>query len=284
MTSVNVVESIPLFSGLDEDTLKQISLISLQKTYPPQSIVIHEGEENTTLYFIIRGRVKLTSTNNDGKEINLGILFRSDFFGDVISLNGLKNDSTITTLSKTDLFLIRINDFQKLLLYNPVISIRLLQELVKRIRATEFKILLFSFTTAQYKVAAVILQIAEKEGKLNGNKIRIEKFPPYSEIANMAGITRETVSRILHRLANQKLIELKKLKLTIPDFDKFWNMFDLSELKVEASGKNNFSKKSKGHLPRRGRFPIFAASELKKILLKYSYKKADLVKIVINNR
>lgn len=269
MTPVNIVKSIPLFSALDNVTIEQICSLSIIKTYAPHYTVINEGEESKQLFIILDGKVKVTSTSNRGREITLRILSGTDFLGEVFASEIINNNSTITTLSKTELLLIRKSDFQKYLLINPTLTIRFLQEVANRIRTAEFKIYLFSFSTAQYKIAAVIIQIAEKEGKIGKNVVMLEKFPRYSEIANMAGITRETVSRILHRFETEKLIELGKLKLVILDYEKFRKIYDLTKFKVDMNDDLISSRRSVSHLPRKGRFQIFSGPDLNKIWLKY---------------
>ena len=96
-----------------------------------------------------------------------------------------------------------------------------LQELTKRLRATDVKIKALSLKDAEGKVATVILQIADDMGKIKQGKVEIEKLPLQQDLANMAGTSRETISRTLHSFAKKGLIELDGSKLRILDYEKF---------------------------------------------------------------
>ena len=278
MKSVTATHSIPLFSSLGDEKLNQIITQSSLKSYPAYSTVINEGEECRALYIIISGKVKLTSASRDGREIILRFLNANDFFGDVFSSGELSHNSTVTTLSSTEMLIIQKSDLHRYLLLDPPLSIKFLEEMAIRLGRADFKIHLFSFTTAQFKIAALILQMAIKEGRISGSSVEFEKFPRYSDIAAMAGITRETVSRILHSFENKKLIRLGKLKLTIIDYEKFRGMFDITGFRPDTKAG---AKSKTDHFQRKGRIRAFSMPELNKIQMKYSYPK---IASAISNR
>ncbi|MBE2279704.1 MAG: Crp/Fnr family transcriptional regulator [Ignavibacteriaceae bacterium] len=99
------------------------------------------------------------------------------------------------------------------------------QELTKRIRTADMKIKSLSLKDAEGKVATVILQIADDIGRIKQGVVEIEKLPFQHDLANMAGTSRETISRTLHNFAKRGLIELEGTKLRIPNYDKFREMF-----------------------------------------------------------
>ena len=84
-----------------------------------------------------------------------------------------------------------------------------------------------SLKDAEGKVAYVILQLADDVGKIKHGIVEIEKLPFQHELANMAGTSRETISRTLHAFAKKGLIELEGSKLRIVDYEKFKEMYSL---------------------------------------------------------
>ncbi|MBA4405644.1 Crp/Fnr family transcriptional regulator [bacterium] len=279
MTSVKILKSIPLFADLDDHTSEVISGITTIQTYETRDIIITEAQASSIFFIILSGKVKVCSSSTNGKEVILKILSSGDFFGDIFKSDASDKYLTVTALSEVELLLIQGSHFHKFLLGHPRVSIGLLQELAKRIRSLEFRILFLSHATATGKIAAVVQQIAEKDGQLIKGKMIIEKFPNCSQIAHFVGITRETVSRVLHRLESKKLIELGISRLTISDYKKFSEIFDLSAIQIDTDSLSHLYAGFPGWSRKGKRSAITVRSRLKKIPMEYSYKNNSKVKI-----
>lgn len=226
MPTSEFLSFVPIFSDLDEDTLDKIEKVGTRKSYNKNEVILMEEEIGTALFVIIKGKVKVARSSNDGREVILTILSESDFFGEMAILDGQTRSATVTALEDTELFLLQRNDFINLLQTYPEVSITLLQELTKRLRVSDAKIKALSLKDAEGKVATVILQIADDVGKIKQGKVEIEKMPLQQDLANMAGTSRETISRTLHSFAKKGLIELDGSKLRIMDYEKFKELFD----------------------------------------------------------
>jgi len=225
MTSSEFLSFVPIFSDLPVETLKMIENIGTKKLHKKNDVVLMEEEAGTALFVIIKGKVKVARSSTDGREVILTILSESDFFGEMAILDGLTRSATVTAIEESELFLIQRNDFVNLLREYPEISISLLQELTKRLRSADAKIKALSLKDAEGKVATVILQLADDIGKIKHGKVEIEKLPLQQDLANMAGTSRETISRTLHTFAKKGLIELDGSKLSILDYEKFKEKF-----------------------------------------------------------
>lgn len=215
------LKAVPIFSELDTETLKQISLLGSRKFYKKDTTILHENETGSALFVIISGKVKVSRESDDGKEVILSILNESDFFGEMAILDGLNRSASVTAIEETELFLIQRTDFLNLLQEHPEISVSLLQELTRRLRASDLRIKSLSLKDAEGKVASVILQLADDIGKIKQGKVEIERLPFQHDLANMAGTSRETISRTLHSFAKRGLIELEGTRLRIIDYEKF---------------------------------------------------------------
>ncbi len=217
--------NVPIFADLEEETLTKISLLGKKKIYEKDSVILLEHEAGTALFVIVHGKVKVSRVSDDGKEVILSILGDSDFFGEMAILDGLNRSANVTAIETSEIFLIQRSDFLDLLYNHPEISISLLQELTKRLRAADMKIKSLSLKDAEGKVATVILQLADDIGKIKQGIVEIEKLPFQQDLANMAGTSRETISRTLHAFSKRGLIELDGNKLRILDYESFKEMY-----------------------------------------------------------
>ncbi|HVO75423.1 MAG TPA: Crp/Fnr family transcriptional regulator [Ignavibacteriaceae bacterium] len=216
---------VPIFSELNEDTLEKISKLGIQKSFKKDSVILFEHETGSALFVIISGKVKVSRVSDDGKEVILTILGDSDFFGEMAILDGLARSANVTAMEDSELFIIQRSDFLDLLQNHPEISITLLQELTQRLRAADMKIKSLSLKDAEGKVATVILQLADDVGKIKQGTVEIEKLPFQHDLANMAGTSRETISRTLHSFAKKGLVELDGSRLRIINYEKFKELF-----------------------------------------------------------
>ena len=100
-----------------------------------------------------------------------------------------------------------------------------MQELSKRLRTADMQIKSLSLKDAEGKVATVLVQLCSDMGKIKQGAVEIDKLPLQQDLANMAGTSRETISRTLHSFAKKGLIELDGSKLRVFEFEKFKAMY-----------------------------------------------------------
>jgi len=222
----NFLKYVHIFSDLDEESIEKISKLCIRKTFNKESVVLFEDEAGSALFLIIKGRVKISRITNDGKEAILSILNEYDFFGDMAIIDNQSRSASAIAMSDSELFIIQRNEFMDLLQNHPEISINLLKELTRRLRNASMIIKSLSLNDAEGKVATVILQLANILGKIKQGIVEIEKLPFQHEIANMAGTSRETISRVLHTLEKKGFIKLKGSRLKIFNYEKFKALFN----------------------------------------------------------
>jgi CRP-like cAMP-binding protein len=227
LEKIDFIKSVPLFSELDDDTLAKLAKSGSSKNYEKDSIILSESDAGNALFILVSGKVKISRISHDenNKEVILSILNPSDFFGEMALLDGLARSATVTAMAKSEVFIIQRNDFLELLKTHPEVSISLLRELAQRLRAAGMKIKALSLKDAEGKVATVLLQLADEVGKIRKGIVEIEKLPYQHELANMAGTSRETISRTLHSFAKKGLVELEGSFLRIMDYEKFKELY-----------------------------------------------------------
>ncbi len=216
---------VPIFSELPDDVIESISKIGYVKNFDKESVILMEDEDGSAMFFIIEGKVKISRISTDGKEVILSVLGKSEFFGEMSILDGLSRSATVIALEPSKVFIIHRNEFLELLTKHPEISIPLLQELTSRLRTADMKIKSLSLKDAEGKVATVILQLADTQGKVRAGIVEIDEMPLQQDLANMAGTSRETISRTLHAFAKKGILEMDGSKLRILDYEKFLEQY-----------------------------------------------------------
>jgi CRP/FNR family cyclic AMP-dependent transcriptional regulator len=221
VTALSFLQNVPIFAELEEPELKKIEKLGLRKKYKKGNIVVLEKEMGAALFVIISGKVKIVRTDEDGREVILSIFGPGEFFGEMSLLDGLARSASVVALAKAELFMIHRRDFLKLLNEHPQVAISLLGELTTRLRKADTQIKSLSLKDASGRVANVILMLADDIGVFRKGKVEIDELPLQQDMANMAGTSRETVSRMLHQFIREGHLQLEGNKLTINDYEEF---------------------------------------------------------------
>ena len=212
---VEFLKKIPLFSSLKDDELDAIIKVSIVKHFDKDQIILLENEDGDTLFMIIQGKVKVATFSEQGKEVIFSILYDGDFFGDMSLLDGKPRSASVVAIEKSELRLIRRSDFIRLLDKHPGIALKLLEAMTSRLRRADERIESLSLLDVTGRIAGIILQLAKDKSQVTSEGTVIKSRPTHQELANMAGTTRETVTRILKQLETKKYIKMNGKDITI---------------------------------------------------------------------
>jgi CRP-like cAMP-binding protein len=101
-----------------------------------------------------------------------------------------------------------------------------MKEMAGRLRKSDRQIASLSLSDAEKRIALCIIRFADEQGIIKNGRVSIPKTPIQQDIANMAGTSRETVSRALSILEKEEIIERHGRELMILDYKKFIKEFD----------------------------------------------------------
>ena len=218
---INFLRNVPIFAELEEKDLLRVVKLGTSQKYKKGNIVVLEQESGAALFVIITGKVKVVRMDEDGREVILSMFGPGEFFGEMSLLDGLARSASVVATVKSELFMIHRRDFLELLNEFPTVTISLLAELAMRLRKADMQIKSLSLKDAEGRVANVMLILADDVGIFRKGKVEIDELPLQQDIANMAGTSRETVSRMIHLFIEGGEVQMKGNKLIINDYEAF---------------------------------------------------------------
>lgn len=218
---VELLKKIPLFSSLKNEELEAINMVSIVKKFQKDQIILLENEDGDSLFTITKGKVKVTTFSEHGKEVIFSILYDGDFFGDMSLLDGKPRSASVVAIEDSEVRMIRRPDFVRLLDQHPGIALKLLEELTSRLRKADERIESLALLDVTGRIAGTLLQLAKEKCSSTLRGIVIRSRPTHQELANMAGTTRETVTRILKQLEQKNYIIISGKDITIIDPEAF---------------------------------------------------------------
>jgi CRP-like cAMP-binding protein len=214
--SVELLSRVPLFSELSRDELERISRVSVARSFPAGVRVFHEGDHSDACYLVRRGDLRVTREHSDGRAIALATLGPGDLFGELAMLDGEARSASVETLTDSELLALPAADVRRLLSDHPEISVKLIAALTKRLRETNERVARQSFQTVPSRVAGVLNQlIAEESASVGGQGITIHMTQ--ADLAQLAGTSRESVSRFLATLERAGVVRVGRGRVTVTE-------------------------------------------------------------------
>ena len=221
MKKIDLLQSVSLFFDLSEKELGYIEEKMVTRRYENGNYIFLEDSEGEQCFFVAKGSVKVTRLSKDGREVILTMLNAGDFFGEMSLLDGESRSANVIALEETEVLTLNREDFLVVLHDYPTIAIQLVKEMAGRLRKSDRQIASLSLSDAEKRITMCIIRFADDQGVIKNGKVSIPKTPIQQDIANMAGTSRETVSRALSILEKENLIERNGRELIILDYKKF---------------------------------------------------------------
>jgi CRP/FNR family transcriptional regulator len=215
--TVALLQRVPVFSTLSEDELARVADVTVPRRFETGQAVFHEGDESDTCYIVRTGRVRAIREHSDGRSITLATFGPGDIFGELAIFDEERRSATVETLELTEAVAILGSDMRRLLREHPDIAVKLLAALGRRLRETNERLTRQSFQTVQSRVASVLRELvagARSEGAGGGD---ILITATQTDLAQLAGSSRESASRFLAVLERAGIITQGRGRLTVHD-------------------------------------------------------------------
>jgi CRP/FNR family transcriptional regulator len=164
------------------------------------------------MYTILSGRVKVIQITDDGRETIIAMHKTGDFFGEMSLIDGKTMPATVLALEDTHTAIISKREFHYLMSTQEKVLENLLVILCTRLRESWNKIQMLNFNNAAHRVKMLFTMLSYEYGEKNTDGVVLNIKLTHQNIANMAGITRETVTRVIDKWQKDKEITILKNK------------------------------------------------------------------------
>jgi CRP-like cAMP-binding protein len=217
MIDYSVLVKSPLFHGIpDEECRALFSKIHYQvRKFEKDAIVVQGGEEVTNLFVVLSGSVRGEMIDYSGKTVKIEDIEAPRPLAAAF-LFGKENKFpvTVTANKKAELLAIPVVEFLKLLQMNTRLLRNYLNSISTRAQFLSQKLHFLSFKTIKEKVAHFLLQQA---GDLYHS---FELKNTQQQLAEMFGVTRPSLARVLGDMQNENLIKIEKKTVTLLDKER----------------------------------------------------------------
>ena len=194
---------------LSEEDLTRLATMSRVSRFDANEHVFRQGDRETDLMILVSGRVKLSATSREGQELMVNVVEPGCIFGEIAVIDGRARSYDATSTVASEVLVVHRRDLLPFLKSRPEICLKFLEALCERLRRSEATIQDAVFLSVGPRLARQLLRLAQLHGKVDGSAIVIDLPVTQRELANLVGVTRESINKQLCQWRRAGLIRFK---------------------------------------------------------------------------
>lgn len=205
-----VIQPSTSASGLDDRLIREIAERGGVRRYPPNAVLINEGDSADSLYILLSGRVKVYSTSPNGKEVVITTHGAGEYFGE-LALDGGVRSASVMTMEQTVCSVVTGATLRQFIEAHPEFALHLIRKLIGRVRQATDSVKSLALQDVYGRVVHLLdeLSIAFEGKRIVGERLTQQ------DIAERVGSSREMVSRIFKDLTAGGYISVTAGRITI---------------------------------------------------------------------
>lgn len=221
MPATKILQSIPIFSVLPQEQIEQLKEIVQFRKITKGEVIFHEYDQVEAIFFINDGKVRISKSTPEGKEIALTIRQTGDMFAEIslFAKEGSTYPATATCIEGGTLAFIRNDELETFLLNHPQLLISMFRFVAERLRISQTTLRDVALYGKFGALAATLIRLAEEYGIQEQEGIRIKLKLTHEDLGSFFGATRESVTRLMNQLKEQKIVTKKQGYLIIHDIE-----------------------------------------------------------------
>lgn len=205
--------TVPMFADLSPESLRALAGIVALRRFTKGSLIIGQDEVGTCMYLLTSGRVKVSLTSAEGKELVLDYLEAPAHFGEMSLVDLQSRSADVHAVTDVDLLAIEGRDLSAAIQVQPRLALSIIATLSRRLRSTIGRLEDLAFHDATHRVMRVVLNVATAGLETRG--VPVVQGMTHYDMATLAGTSRETASRVISQLTREGIIAPKGRRLTV---------------------------------------------------------------------
>ncbi len=225
-----VLRKHPYFCDLDPEAFDQLCRYAKPATLKRGATICSKGDPGNSLFAVITGTVKISTTSADGRSAILNLIGAGEIFGEIALLDGQARTADATANTDCEVFIIDRREFLPFVRSQPALAMKFIELLCTRLRWTSDQVEQIILQNLPGRLASALIRLTEKH-KLEpkGRTIAVTQ----QEISEMVGMTRESINKQLRVWAARNWVRLEHGAIVVLDVEP---LQALAEAGVDEGG------------------------------------------------
>jgi CRP/FNR family transcriptional regulator, cyclic AMP receptor protein len=185
----------PLFDALPPAALDGILAQSTERSMRRGQVVFQKGDEGSYMVAVLSGRIRISVTSPEGREVTLNMIDAGEVFGEIALLDGKPRSADATTLEDSDLMIVERRHFLPFLKSDHDLALRVIDVLCGRLRTTSENLGNFAMVDLSGRLARTLLSLASEYGNTANGRILLGIQLSHTALGHFVGGSRETVNK-----------------------------------------------------------------------------------------
>ncbi len=215
----DLLQRVPFLAALADSDREALAASVTRRRYRRGDIIFQKEDPARSMFIIEKGSVRIYVPSAQGVDLTLAVMGQGDFFGDLSLLDGGARSAGAAALAETIALVLERSDFLALLLSRPQAATAVLARVAQRLRDTNETAADLAFLDVGGRLAKKLLDLGEVSGVQRPDGILIDLTLTQEDLANMIGVTRESVNRNLSLFRRLKLVKSEGRRLVLRDVE-----------------------------------------------------------------
>lgn len=208
------LEQFPFFSGIPHQSLEGLAQCITLRVRPQRSGIYFPGDAADNVFFLVEGRVKISTFSPDGREIIKRVVLPGEMFGEMVLLGGeLERTDFATPLKMQATFVaVRTPELRAAIQHVPELANRFIDHLGKLVKWTESLVEDYVLFDSRRRIIDFILELDK-----TAESSKAYHYMTHQDIAGLTGASRQFVTSVMNDLRKKKLIDFNRLSVQVKD-------------------------------------------------------------------
>ncbi len=211
--------AVGFLSVLDPEQSEALRDHGIVRSFRKGQAIFHQGGSSDRVVVLLKGRVKVSTLTEEGKEIVLAFRGPGDLLGELSALDGEARSASVETIEPVEALAVPASDFRSFLIAHPEVALLLLRMLSRRLRDADRKRVEYGAHDTVGRVSARLVELAERYGEPVKRGVQIGLPISQEELAGWTGASREAVSKALQTLRKVGWVVTERRRITVLDLE-----------------------------------------------------------------
>jgi len=206
------------------------------RRFAPGTVVFREGDPSDVVFLLQNGRIRLFKQVG-AIERSLRVVRPGDLFGELALLQGSQRQSTAVALDESLALAFDQATFHQVAQTNPDVGLRVIEQVVRRLRDAEDQIEILMVRDHQSKVVVALMKLAQRElanAEQPGAQVTLHISP--LELSAQVGLDVEVVKRVVSQLRETGYVRIQDERVELSSLETLRELYSLLSIKDQLRG------------------------------------------------
>ncbi|HEY2417887.1 MAG TPA: Crp/Fnr family transcriptional regulator [Steroidobacteraceae bacterium] len=213
--SAESLAATELFRGLTSRALEAVAASARMCRFPKDGLIFNQGDSEVRAHAVVEGVVRIAQSGSDGAQVVVRYIGPGEMFGTVSLFTDGHYPADAVAVCDTQVASWSEPELLALMRGYPRIAINVIRIIGKRLQEAQERMRELATQPAERRVAHAVLRLAEQVGHSTTDGTTIEFSLRRKDIADIAGTTLHTASRILTAWQKAGWLASRKQRLTV---------------------------------------------------------------------